>query len=260
MNCPAAPTRPLALLLLIILLTACSGADAGGKVGEAATAPTVAQIARAQSAHGTTVFDSAVVSFTFRDRRYRIEQHDTLRDYSRTYADTLERIRNARTERRVGDRPTPLDEKATNSVFASINSVRYFFMLPEPLTDAAVNAQPEGRVAIKGQTYDRVRVSFEAAGGGEDFDDIFYYYFNTRTGEIDYLAYSYAEDDGRGLRFREAINKRRVDGLLVQDYLNYRPAEGPAAELIDLAGAFERGELLELSRIENTDVVVKRLR
>ena len=74
------------------------------------------------------------------------------------------------------------------------------------------------------------------------------------TFEIDYLAYNYVTDGG-GVRFRSAINKRRVNGLLVQDYINYAPLD-KKMPLPDLIAEFEKDALIERSRIVNSDITL----
>jgi hypothetical protein len=72
--------------------------------------------------------------------------------------------------------------------------------------------------------------------------------------EVNYLAYNYITDGG-GVRFRSAINKRRVDGLLIQDYINYAPAN-KKTPLSDLIAQFEKEALIERSRIVNSDITL----
>ena len=73
---------------------------------------------------------------------------------------------------------------------------------------------------------------------------------------MDYLAYSYNEEDGKGLRFREAYNSRNISGVIIQDYINYKPSSEDQ-ELGSIDSAFLKGELKELSRIELEDVSIK---
>jgi hypothetical protein len=64
---------------------------------------------------------------------------------------------------------------------------------------------------------------------------------------MDYLAYSYLEDEG-GTRFRKAYNRRRVNGLIFQDYVNYK---GPNPDSLEyISNLFKRGVLDTLSLIE----------
>ena len=90
------------------------------------------------------------------------------------------------------------------------------------MNDLAVKKTDQGIKQIKGESYHQIKVSFQIENGGEDFEDEYLYWIDVNTFEVDYLAYNYITDGG-GVRFRSAINKRRVDGLLVQDYINYAP-------------------------------------
>jgi len=51
-----------------------------------------------------------------------------------------------------------------------------------------------------------LEVTFKEEGGGEDHEDKFMYWVNTQDYRIDYMAYSYCEEDC-GYRFRESENK-----------------------------------------------------
>jgi hypothetical protein len=138
---------------------------------------------------------------------------------------------------------------------ASVNSVLYFALLPYGLNDAAVNKSYLGESTIKAAAYHKIKVTFKQEGGGEDFQDIFIYWVNQQTSTVDYLAYSYAEDDGVGSRFREAYNVRNVNGVRFADYVNYK-YEGSEFELADYDMAFEQEELKKLSVIELENVKV----
>ncbi|EIM76395.1 hypothetical protein A3SI_10214 [Nitritalea halalkaliphila LW7] len=86
----------------------------------------------------------------------------------------------------------------------------------------------------------------------------FLYWFDTVTGEIAYLAYSF-HTNGGGVRFREVIQRHDVGGLILLDYANYKPADAdtPLEELeaLFLAGALEK---LSEIRLENVRVEPKR--
>ena len=112
----------------------------------------------------------------------------------------------------------------------------------------------EGTTTIKGKTYEILEIRFEQEGGGRDHDDVFHYWINQENNVIDYLAYNYITDGG-GVRFRSAINKRRVDGLLVQDYINYAPVD-KKMPLSDLITQFEKEALIERSRIINSEITL----
>ena len=103
---------------------------------------------------------------------------------------------------------------------------------------------------------DLVRVYFDQAGGGSDHEDVFLYWFNKETKTMDYFAYSY-QTDGGGLRFREAVNTRTIGGILLQDYVNYKPAD-ETVSLDTLQSMFVSGNLEKLSDINLENAVVSR--
>ena len=72
---------------------------------------------------------------------------------------------------------------------------------------------------------------------------------------MDYLAYLY-HTDGGGMRFREAINPRRVNNMLIQDYINLKP-EDEGIDIMTIDELYNQGELIELSRIINEKVTIK---
>ena len=71
----------------------------------------------------------------------------------------------------------------------------------------------------------------------------------------DYLAYLYYTDGG-GLRFRKAYNPRKVNGILFQDYVNYKPRED-SATISEIEALYKQNALEELSRIELTNITVR---
>jgi hypothetical protein len=72
---------------------------------------------------------------------------------------------------------------------------------------------------------------------------------------MDYFAYSY-ESDGGGIRFREAINPRKIGGILWQDYVNYKPAD-ETVSLDTLESMFISGTLEKLSEIKMENITVR---
>jgi hypothetical protein len=99
-------------------------------------------------------------------------------------------------------------------------------------------------------------VTFRQESGGEDFEDVFVYWFATDDYSMDFLAYSY-HTDGGGMRFRKAKNKRTVNGLVFQDYDNYK-ADPDTYNVEELDKAFENAKLELLSKIELENIEVKK--
>ena len=97
-------------------------------------------------------------------------------------------------------------------------------------------------------------MTFEQEGGGEDFDDVFLYWFDKEDYSMDYLAYLY-HTDGGGIRFREAFNQREVNGVLVQDYINLRP-EDEKIDIVTIDELYNAGELRKLLEIVNENIQI----
>jgi hypothetical protein len=212
-------------------------------------------------AHQMHLLNNAVVSFTFRDHTYSLQRDSTSYQYTRKKVlDTtiILDVLNSNHEftRYVNDTAAKVPDSMVTKYSASVNSVLYFFQIPLVLLDPAVNAEYLGTTTILDKQYFRLKVSFSEANGGEDFEDEYRYWINTKTYEVDYLAYSYHTDEG-GIRFRQAINKQRVQGILFQDYRNFKP-ELPNVPLDSLPPLFEREKLKLLSTIENEEIKVSR--
>lgn len=212
-------------------------------------------IKRAVEAHGGGLYDKANYQFTFREKVYTFENNGSEYRYTSEYQtdagwqkDVLE---NGNFKRMLGDVELNLTTKDLNSYRESLNSVIYFATIPHKLTDASVNSKLEGETTINGKEYHQVLVTFSEDGGGQDFEDEYYYWINSENNRVDYFAYNY-QVNGGGVRFREAYNTRDVDGVLFQDYINYSARAGtPLKTLSDL---FQKDSLIELSRIELVDV------
>ena len=216
---------------------------------------------RAIEYHGGDKFESAEMTFKFRDYEYRSLQEggqftlDRI-SYNKAIGKITDRVTNAGYTQVLNDEfemniVDSMKVKFTNSV----NSVHYFARLPYGLNDAAVQKKLLGTDSIKGKTYHEVEVRFKQEGGGVDFQDVFVYWLDTETGSMDYLAYSY-ETEGGGIRFRAATNPREINGIRVQDYINYKP-KGLDVALEDLDYLYEQGSLIEVSKIELENVTVQ---
>lgn len=145
-----------------------------------------------------------------------------------------------------------LADSTAFSYYESVNSVHYFTQLPVRLKDEAVNLSDLGKEKIQGKTYHKIEVKFSENGGGVDFEDIYIYWFDVEDFSMDYLSYSFIVNEG-GLRFRKAINRRTIEGVVFQDYENYKP-KIKSKDLEGLAEMFENNELELLSVIENKNI------
>ena len=209
---------------------------------------------------GLDQLSQSSATFDFRDKHYSYLKNGGKFKYKRAFTDKdgkqiRDELSNTGFNRWTDGDSTILEEKKARAYANSVNSVIYFAFLPFSLNDPAVNAKYLGKVDINGKSYNKIKVTFKEEGGGDDFEDTFIYWFETETYSMDYLAYEY-HTDGGGMRFREAFNPRKIKGVLIQDYKNYKPKGSIALDNID--EAFESNELELLSEIvlENVQVVL----
>ena len=239
-------------VLIVLMLFSCDEKENKSEDAEAL-------IEKSIKVSGSDKLDIAVYSFDFRDKHYEAGRFDGTYVLKRQFKDmndtVVDFLSNENFERRINDSVVSVPDSISTKYAASVNSVHYFAVLPYGLNGKAVNKKYLGTIDLKGQSYHKIEVTFDKAGGGEDFEDVFIYWVNKNTLKIDYLAYSYNEDDGKGLRFREAYNERYVKGIRFVDYNNYKPND-EGANLEDLDRLFEHKKLELLSKIELENVNV----
>lgn len=203
---------------------------------------------------------NAEIDFDFRDKHYRSVREGGKFQYERQFQDSIgimkDVLNNDGFQRFVNDTLTKTPDSMAVKYTSSVNSVHYFALLPYGLNDAAVNKSSLGEVSIKDKLYHKIKVTFSQEGGGEDYEDVFIYWIEAETFKADYIAYSYIEDDGVGIRFREAYNERFINGLRFVDYNNYK-SEDATMDLLGLDKAFESDSLKLLSKIELENIEVK---
>lgn len=231
-----------------ILLSACS------------QVPTAEQILeRSIKAHGGEKTYNATISFDFRDKHYVGTYKNGTYKIARHFSDSVENnyvdvLTNNSFNRTVNDSLVTVTEEWVGKYSNSINAVFYFFRLPFNLKDDAAILTYLGKGTLEGKEYYKLKVTFIEDGGGEDFDDVFVYWFNAATYTLDYLAYEYATEGG-GKRFRKAINQRAENGWIISDYINYKPKD-IKVDIADYDTYFARDGFKKLSKIENKNVKV----
>ena len=203
--------------------------------------------------------ESPNFSFLFRDRNYSIDYSFDRFEYTCSYTDSTgvhrRVLNNTGYLEHLDGEQIRLSKKDSLSHSESVNSVSYFNLLPLVLKENAVNSEPLGLEEIDSKTYHKVQVKFKQEGGGVDFQDIYYYWFDTLDYSMDYLAYSF-QVNGGGTRFRKAVNFRKINGVGVQDYLNYK---GPASpdSLRFISELYKEGKLPLLSEIKVSGINVE---
>ncbi len=212
-------------------------------------------------AHGMDHLSQKGISFNFRSKNYSVARTGDDFVYIRSYNEDSLSIKDVLKnsvyfERFVNGEPVTLSQDWKDRYGSSVNSVLYFFQIPFVLQDKAAIKSLEGKEDFRNQTYFKIKVVFAEENGGEDHEDEFLYWINSENYLVDFLAYSY-QTDGGGVRFRAAINRTEVDGIVFQDYVNYGAKTGtPLHALLQLFG---KNQLKELSVITNEDIKISKL-
>lgn len=216
-------------------------------------------IQKSMEVSGANKLNASRLSFDFRDVHYVASRHKGSYELERRLKDSGNVVRdflsNKGFERFVNDSLVKVPDSMATKYSASVNSVHYFAVLPYGLDGKAVNKTYLGDFKIKDKNYYKIKVTFNEDGGGEDFEDVFIYWIDTEKSKIDYLAYSFAEEDGIGLRFREAYNERYINDVRFVDYNNFKPKD-KSAKLENLDILFNEDQLELLSKIELKNVKV----
>ncbi len=239
------------LVAFISTLSSCKNTENGT---DALSAQAI--IDSAISKTGGAKYENLKVAFDFRNKSYQLERENGKFIYQRVFSDSSEnkfvdKLWNAGFERTMNDSAISLPDEKINAYSNSVNSVMYFTLLPFGLNDLAVEKELLPAVSIKNNDYHKIKVTFRQEGGGEDFDDVFIYWFRKDNFQLDYLAYKY-HTDGGGIRFREAYGRSGFAGVAFANYINYKP-KSQEIDFLAIDELFENGELIEVSRIENAN-------
>lgn len=212
-------------------------------------------------ASGVEKLKNAKASFDFRKYHYVYKRNKGQFEYIRTWTKTdgteiQDAYTNKGLDRYVADTLVPLSEKRKKAYANAVNSVVYFAFLPLWLKDPAVKLHSMGTSIIKDKEYHKIRVTFRKEGGGDDFEDVFLYWFDVEDYSMDYLAYKYFTGKG-GMRFRVAYNQRTVNGVTIQDYRNLKPKIKGSIDFEFIEKAFESQQLEMLSQVELKNVKIQ---
>ncbi|MEO5582212.1 MAG: DUF6503 family protein [Saprospiraceae bacterium] len=227
------------------------------------TDPAQRIIDHAIKAHGSKIFDHSSVEFKFRDRYYKSTRTEGHYRYERFWDSTgiiiHDELTNTGLIRHVGQIKVILDTKKIDAYTNSVNSVFYFFALPFNLNDPAVIKELLGEVTLRDQPYDKIKITFKQDPNDKMIhEDVYVFWINKSNYYIDYIGYYYVEPGETGTRFRQAINRRKINGLTVQDYINFKPInDSIPISVPDLDEAWVGNQLNELSRIINESVKVR---
>ena len=198
------------------------------------------------------------ICFDFRNRTYEADRDNGAFVLKRTThsdaSSVTDVLSNNGFQRLLDNELIQIPDSMALKYSESVNSVHYFSILPYGLNDGAVNKKLLPEVQIKGKDYYKVEVTFDQQGGGVDFEDVFVYWIDKETFQVDYLAYLFHVNGG-GVRFREVRKEHVINGIRFADYNNYKP-DNPKIDVRDTDKAFENGELKKVSEInlENLQV------
>lgn len=239
--------------LSLILVFSC------GSKSESKTLTADTIVNKAIEVSGGSKYGNSKVSFNFRNVAYLADRNNGQFTLARITVEDqdsiMDFISNDGFARFINDEFTEIPDSMALKYSASVNAVHYFSILPYGLQDDAVIKTLLGNEVIQGKNYHVIQVKFNQDGGGEDYEDVFVYWIEDQNYKVDYIAYSYNEDDGVGKRFRVAKNERYIEGLRFVDYDNYKP-NNLAIPLERLAKSFEENQLEIVSKIDLENIRV----
>ena len=208
---------------------------------------------------GGILYEDHSTSFAFRDRTYVSENDGNTKVLKRIFQVDSVTVTDVKAgnefQRFMNDSLEIISDSIAGRYANSVNSVHYFARLPYGLNDAAVNKELLGKEAIQGEEHYKIKVTFDQSGGGEDYDDVYVYWFDLESFKPNYLAYSF-HTNGGGQRFRKAFNERYVNGIRFVDYENYKPKD-EESDILQIGQLYNNGELELLSKIELTEITVE---
>lgn len=236
-------------ILIFMLMTACQSTDEARKI-----------VDKAIAVHGGKLYDRMFVEFDFRNRHYTALRDNGYFTYTRQFTDSLGLVRDILTNkgftRTLNGDTVNLPEERAAAFTNSVNGVIYFALLPQALNDPPVITEKLGDVQVNGKEYHKIKVTFDANRGKEVHNDIFVYWFEKDSYAMDYFAYLFFSDGG-GIRFREAFNTRKINGIVFSDYKNYALSDTTFdVTRVDSLYLENRLNLLSEIRLENIQVTI----
>ena len=200
---------------------------------------------------------NATLEFDFRKFHLKATHQDGKFRYERTFTDSTGNVQdilsNDGFKRFLNGKEVKLEKEQSVKYAESVNAVIYFVYLPLKLNDLSVIKKYVGESHIKGKTFYKLEVTFEQEGGGNDHEDVFYFWFDQEDYSMDHFAYSTG-----GYRFRDVLRSQKAGGVIFQDYINYKSPSGDSVTPVVMYDSlFNKGKLEELSRIELKNIVLK---
>lgn len=205
---------------------------------------------------GGALYETSKIGFKFRDKEYESEGKGTIlkRKFESDSLNYIDIKTNTDFQRYIDDTLVVVADSLSFLYEDAINSVHYFAQLPYRLNDKAVHKTLLKEEQFNNKSYYLVQVTFNENGGGTDFEDTYYYWFNKETFKPDFLAYDF-HTNGGGVRFRKAYHERYVNGIRFVDYENYKP-KNEVVTIENIADVYKANQLDLLSKIELENISV----
>ncbi len=255
-RCPSPPRPGLALALAGLALALLPGP---GRAAEKVSRLPI--VDRAIAHHGGERYSRTETALTLSSRSGSfdlvVRRHGGAYDYTVRRrgegGEQVVRVTNDRVERWRDGQAVPVPEEEAQRwrdfAFARV----YFPFLPYGLNDPSVYKEDLGPEEWDGRKLHKVKVTF-APGSSTEADDQYLYWFDPETGRVELFAYSFDGNPG-GLRFRRAVNHRRVGGILFFDQENLGvDQDGLTVDQITPAFVAERMQPISTVTLENIDV------
>lgn len=253
----------LASLLGVVLVSA----SVGGSLAAQEPTRQLDIVDRAIAFHGGDAYTSSTTRMTISSRSGRfdlaVRRSEGLFEYS-VEGQTSNGLRRAQEtnesieEWRDGS-PRELDEEGARRARSFVASRIYFPFLPYGLNDPSVWKTDQGLETWDGRELHRVKVTFDP-GSSPGASDEYLYWFDPESGQLVYYAYSFdTGTEEAGLRFRKALDYRRVGGLLFFDVINLGIEGDPALNVDMIDPEFVESRLREVSVVRLSDIEVEGL-
>ncbi|WP_099600593.1 DUF6503 family protein [Reichenbachiella sp. 5M10] len=243
--------KSLTVILALLLCTSCIDHQSPQEILDAAI-----------KAHGASGFDKYLVEFDFRKKHFTIDHRKGLNEYARTYVDdslgmvTDHVSRDSVFRRELNGEIVTVTQEEEREVEHEIESVVSFFQLPYGINAPSLSKEYVGKNIVNGQMYYKVKVLYEKRGV-DHHHDTFVFWVHEDKHTVDFLGYSYQGENGTGTRFRQAVHRQKILGILFQDYINYQTSDSTVA-VENLDELYETGHLERLSFIAKENIRVIR--
>lgn len=213
--------------------------------------------------HGSKVFDQSIIEFKIGKRFYKSTREKGQFSYERFW-DSLgvtihDFLTNKGLTRQVGQTEIILDTKKIDHYSSSLRSEMYLFSLPFGFNGSSVIKHYLGDVVLMDQPYHKVKITFKQNPNDRTIhDDEYVAWIHKTKFTLDYIGYIHRGVEESGIRFRQALEKQKASGIIIQNYLEFKPLQDSAAVLPeDLDQAWAGNQMKEFLRVNITQLKIR---